>query len=212
MNQNNINTKGYWEKKWRKRSEGGWVKNKFRYRFLSYFAPKFMLSSRPKKKYYLGVARLVEGKFCDLGCGIGVTGGIYSATTGNQSFGMDHSFEGVVVGQNEAKRFGARCRFVVGDIYRVGIKSDFFDTVYMGQILEHLDDDKSAMSEAIRILKPGGKLIISVPTEHMPDDPEHINVYTVEKLKKMFSDFGIMNIAFHDIDKKRYVVSGNRAQ
>lgn len=214
MEQYNINTRKYWEEKWEKINKGGWIKNKFRYQLLSFFTPTHALLTKPKKKYYLSIAKLVEGRFCDLGCGIGVTGGIYSVLTGNESFGLDHSLEGCKVGRKEAKKFRVPCRFMVGDIYRVGVKSNYFDTVYMGQILEHLDDDMSALREAIRLLRPGGKLIISVPTEHMPDDPEHINVYTSEKLRNMLVASGISDITFHDMDmdkkKKRYVVSGRR--
>lgn len=211
MNKTNINTRSYWEGKWGKRGKRAWVSKKPLYQWLSIFAPRFMLTFKPRKRYYLGVAKLGEGKFCDLGCGSGAAGGMYSVLSGNQSFGMDYSLEGIRIGREEARRVSASCRFLVGDVSHVGIKSDYFDTVYLGQVLEHLSDDRAALAEAIRIVKPSGKLIISVPTEHMPDNPEHINIYTADKLEKMLSDFGIAEIIFHDIDKNRYVVSGRKA-
>ena len=87
----NINTRSYWEEQWKNRSKKGWIKKKLRYQFLSLFAPRYVLTSKPRSRYYLGVAKLAKGSFCDLGCGMGVTGGVYSALTGNQSFGMDYS-------------------------------------------------------------------------------------------------------------------------
>lgn len=207
MKQYNINTCDYWEEKWQNQSNNGWIKNKIWYRLLSLFFPRYIITTKPKRKYYLGVAKLIEGKFCDLGCGIGVTGGLYSILTGNNCFGMDYSLEGLKIAKKEAKRFGSHCDYFVGNIYHIGIKSNYFDTVYIGQVLEHLEDNNAALSEAMRILRQGGKLIISVPSEHAPDNLEHINSYYPEKIKKMLLECGCINISFHDIDEKRYVVS-----
>lgn len=206
----NINTKKYWQEMWVKRGRKGWVKNKLRYKVLSCLFPRYTLTTKPKRKYYLAVAKLVEGKFCDLGCGIGITCGIYAALTGNISFGMDYSLEGTAVGCKEAKRFKVPWFFFVSDILNIGVKTGYFDTVYLGQVMEHLDNDSAALSEALRILKPGGKLIISVPTEYMPDIYEHVNTYTSEKLKEMLLDVGIVDVSFYDIDKTRYIVSGRK--
>ena len=120
---------------------------------------------------------------------------------------MDYSLEGLKIAKKEAKRFGSHCDYFVGNIYHIGIKSNYFDTVYIGQVLEHLEDNNAALSEAMRILRQGGKLIISVPSEHAPDNLEHINSYYPEKIKKMLLECGCINISFHDIDEKRYVVS-----
>lgn len=203
----NINSKEYWEEEWSERNEGGWISSKLRYQLLAQIAPRYVLATKPKKKYYTHVARLVEGKFCDLACGLGITGGIYSVLTGGKTFGVDHSLEGVKFGRDEAGRFGAKCCFSVGDLYHLGIKNNYFDTVYMGQVLEHLTDERGALAEGVRILKNGGKLIISVPKEDRPYNPEHINIYTKESLSHLLSEFGAEKFEFHDVDPRRYVVS-----
>jgi len=45
------------------------------------------------------------------------------------------------------------------DIYN----TNFFDFVLCSHVLEHIDEDKKAMSEIYRILKPGGHALIMVP-------------------------------------------------
>lgn len=46
---------------------------------------------------------------------------------------------------------------------RLHYESNTFDYVVMGQLLEHLDDPAKYLKEAIRVLKVGGVLAVSVP-------------------------------------------------
>jgi ubiquinone/menaquinone biosynthesis C-methylase UbiE len=57
-------------------------------------------------------------------------------------------------------------RFVCGDATRMEFPSESFDAVTMFDVLEHVPDDKKATSEVLRVLKPGGYVLISVPNEH----------------------------------------------
>ena len=41
--------------------------------------------------------------------------------------------------------------------------SESFDTVLMVNVLEHIEDDRKALANLLRILKPGGNLLIFVP-------------------------------------------------
>jgi SAM-dependent methyltransferase len=43
------------------------------------------------------------------------------------------------------------------------LPEDSFDAVLMLDVLEHLDDDLTALSEAQRVLRPGGALVVTVP-------------------------------------------------
>ena len=42
-------------------------------------------------------------------------------------------------------------------------KSDYYDVVCMFQVLEHIYDVKNFLENSIKVLKPGGKLVIGVP-------------------------------------------------
>lgn len=57
-----------------------------------------------------------------------------------------------------------RWRLFQGDIQeRIPFESEFFDIVICEQVMEHLDDPSSAMSEIGRVLTPGGLLVMGVP-------------------------------------------------
>jgi SAM-dependent methyltransferase len=57
-------------------------------------------------------------------------------------------------------------RFVCGDATRLEFPSESFDAVTMFDVIEHVPDDHKAMAEVLRVLKPGGSVMISVPNEN----------------------------------------------
>lgn len=50
------------------------------------------------------------------------------------------------------------------DITDIQFEDNRFDRIICSHVLEHIEDDTKAMSELYRILKPGGKALIAVPT------------------------------------------------
>ncbi|MGC1306850.1 MAG: class I SAM-dependent methyltransferase [Phormidesmis sp.] len=56
--------------------------------------------------------------------------------------------------------------FVCGDATQLPFESDSFDAVTMFDVLEHIPDHKKAISEALRVLRSGGMLLISTPNEN----------------------------------------------
>jgi SAM-dependent methyltransferase len=59
-----------------------------------------------------------------------------------------------------------RIRFVCGDATALPFENQSFDAVTMFDLLEHVPDDRKAVSEALRVLRPGGFLLISTPNEN----------------------------------------------
>ncbi len=93
----------------------------------------------------------------DLGCG---TGG---------SFRLLRRF-GQVVGLDaapDALAFARQKRLdvplVLGDAQKLPFVADRFDIVAVLDVLEHLPDDRQALKEIWRVLKPGGVVLFSVP-------------------------------------------------
>lgn len=53
--------------------------------------------------------------------------------------------------------------FAASDAQRLPFKDGVFDKVVCTEVLEHVPDHRAALSELIRVLKPGGLLAVSVP-------------------------------------------------
>ena len=67
-----------------------------------------------------------------------------------------------------AERFGGVLR---GDVTRLPFEDNTFDCIVTSEVLEHIQNDVTAISEFHRVLKPGGTLAATVPTWF----PEKIN-------------------------------------
>ncbi|NUM47374.1 MAG: class I SAM-dependent methyltransferase, partial [Anaerolineales bacterium] len=80
---------------------------------------------------------------------------------------------------------------IVADIQNMkNVESDKFDTIICTQVLEHVPNPFSAVDELYRILRPGGRLFITVPflnNYHMePDDYWRFTEYALAFLLKNF--------------------------
>ncbi len=68
-----------------------------------------------------------------------------------------------------------------------GIPSESFDYVISFQVIEHIRRDKAAIEELHRVLRPGGKLIISTPNRLMSltRNPWHVREYTADEFSRL---------------------------
>ena len=55
--------------------------------------------------------------------------------------------------------------FVCADATSLPFPNDTFDAVTMFDVLEHIQDDAAAVKEALRVLRPGGFLLVTSPNE-----------------------------------------------
>lgn len=97
---------------------------------------------------------------------------------------------------------GLRAR--LGDICDAGHEDGAFDAVCMLEVLEHIPDCDRALAEACRIARQA--VFLSVPSK--PDDnPEHIHLFTKERLTAMFAENGIPKPRFHSVRNHHVVLA-----
>jgi 2-polyprenyl-3-methyl-5-hydroxy-6-metoxy-1,4-benzoquinol methylase len=139
---------------------------------------------------YKLIARHCKSDVLDIGCGIGELGR-YLTSTGNLGYvGLDTS--GKV--------------HIQGSVYQLPIRSDSFDTVVLSEILEHLENPKEALSEAVRISKR--RVVISVPNpwslnqltsvffrKHNLLEPNHINLFGDNEITRLAFRCGLTVMA-----------------
>lgn len=69
----------------------------------------------------------------------------------------------------------------VGTVEKLPFPDNFFDYVLCTDVLEHLKNDQKAISELIRVLRKGGRLIVTVPTKNFPFFYDPVN-YVLNRL------------------------------
>ena len=84
---------------------------------------------------------------------------------------------------------------VVGDAQRLCFAKEKFSIVLCSEVLEHVADDRLALSELFRVLKPHGALVLTVPVHayFWGGDDEfvgHHRRYNVDSLKELVEGAG----------------------
>jgi SAM-dependent methyltransferase len=89
-----------------------------------------------------------------------------------------------------------------GDALRLPFPDATFDVVIASEVLEHLWDDERAISELVRVLKPGGRMAVTVPTRwpervcwsldyRYHDNPgSHVRIYRQHELEQKLEAAG----------------------
>ena len=112
----------------------------------------------------------LEGqRILDLGCGVG-TCAIEYGMRGNQTIGVDYTFQAVQAGQELSRSKGlAATNFCVGDVSTLPFHNHTFDGIIASDIFEHLVPEvlDRTVGECARVLKPGGRLyVMTWPTRY----------------------------------------------
>ena len=96
-------------------------------------------------------------KVLDLGCGNGwATRLIAQANAGVQAIGVDSSPK-MIARADELHSFTIRSRYDYGSIEALEFKDGEFDRIFSMEAVYYVDDLEKTLSEAFRVLKPGGK-------------------------------------------------------
>jgi SAM-dependent methyltransferase len=90
------------------------------------------------------------------------------------------------------RRSDARNRDAVGSVTELPLEDRSIDWILCTEVIEHVDDDRTAACELGRVLKPGGFALVSVPTPPAPHDPEHVREgYKLEGLSEVLAQGGL---------------------
>jgi SAM-dependent methyltransferase len=102
----------------------------------------------------------LKGKLVlDAGCGMGRFAEIVQRY-GGEYVGMDYSFAVDAAAANAAHL--ANAHFVQGNIFQLPFADNTFDLVFSLGVLHHTPDPRKAFASLPRVLKPGGRLSITV--------------------------------------------------
>lgn len=76
----------------------------------------------------------------------------------------------------KAKANSKNATFLLMSAENLAFKENTFDVILMIEVLEHINNDEKTLEEVFRIIKPGGKLIVTVPNKFFPFETHAIRV------------------------------------
>ncbi|MDX1666491.1 MAG: methyltransferase domain-containing protein [Saprospiraceae bacterium] len=188
------------------------------YRFLSIFYDKLvnpLFWTEDMRERSLQLARLDEGKnlkVADVGSGTGfTTEGIARVVDPGQITCVDQSPHQMA--RAKQKKVLSACRFILGDAENLPLETDSFDRYVSAGSIEYWPNPQKGVTEAYRILKPGGIALLIGPLE-----PEHgmarflANVWMLfppeEDYRKWFERAGFVDIETRYIRPQWYERKG----
>lgn len=144
----------------------------------------------PRVGWGLDIAKEIGAKhILDLGCldGSNILTLLNNLPDGTQGTGVDLSKDGIILADKRASLHGFPAIFIQASIeeYLKATDDETFDMVCLFEVIEHVKDPDAVVAEIKRVLKPGGKLLVSTPDFEAPtygkDDEQnkcHIRLYT----------------------------------
>lgn len=144
----------------------------------------------------------------DVGCGDG-RHVAEAARRGCFAVGVD--YDAAELAAARARLGASPADLVVGDATHLPFRDAAFDAVICTETLEHLPDDKSAIGEIARLLRPGGRLLGAVPSHftelafwrlsrgYWQTQGGHVRIYRPRALMRQLAAAGLM------VSEVRYV-------
>ncbi len=138
----------------------------------------------------------------DIGCSWG-RWSLASARAGYKPIGIDPSLGAVMAARRIARQLNLPFEGVVGDARYLPFRPKTFDAIFSYSVLQHFakNDARSALDEASRVLRPGGKVLIQLASAYGARSLQHqirrrfrepenfeVRYWTPRQLKGAFRD------------------------
>lgn len=157
-----------------------------------------------------------DSRILDIGCGSGRHTAAAAALPVAASVGVDtcpadlkKAVERLELHQNLGATAAGIWAFASADARQIPFGDQVFDGVVCSEVLEHIPDHHRAASEAVRVLRPGGWLVVSVPRfwpekicwwlsrEYANSEGGHIRIYKTTELIDLLTSCGLCVTDIH---------------
>jgi len=143
-----------------------------------------------------------KARALEAGCGFGQWAFLIGEEC--QVVGIDIARKAIKTAQDYAtKKKIKNCHFYCADLKAIPFKNDYFDYIFSFGVIEHFQDPSEVLSGFYRVLKPKGRVFISVPniySFHTITRPVtqalglwkfgYERSYSIGSLKKLLNSFG----------------------
>ncbi len=175
-----------------------------------------MLDSEQRQKWLRAddlikeMAGITVGMTCvDLGCGTGAISFPLASAVGNEGrvYAVDNDAK--AIGRIKEKGPPSNLIPVLKDAVQTGLESEIADFCFMVLILHEVEQPNRVMAEALRLLKPGGKVLV-MEWRDEPDTPgpPHSERIPKEQMERLFTQAGLFSYTYTEWSRSHYVATG----
>ncbi len=148
------------------------------------------------ERYRFAARHARPGRLLDLACGVGYGTRLLAdeARGLEQAWGVDLSPEAVAYARSH---YGGRgVEFAAADALAFRDPAGF-DTIVSLETVEHVPDPARLVSHLVSLLRPGGRLIASVPTTPSVDvNPHHCHDFSERSFRRLFAGHPLREQAY----------------
>ena len=128
---------------------------------------------------YHRAAELVEGDILEIGTGMGY-GVEVIAPKATRYISIDKELPAQINQLENVEYYDM-------EVPPIGFENCSFDAVVSFQVIEHIEEDIDCVREVARVLRPGGKFVVSTPNAPMSltRNPWHVREYNADELRNL---------------------------
>jgi ubiquinone/menaquinone biosynthesis C-methylase UbiE len=151
-------------------------------------------------------------KILEVGCGRGFILNILSTLSEAEFHGIDIAKDHLSIAKKQLK--GRNVKVKYASAYELPYPDGSFDKIVSTEVLEHLEHEDKALGEMWRVLKPGGRLVMTVPNKYYPFLWDPINktletVFGTHIKKGLFSGIWAHHVRLYDREMLTNVLKRN---
>ena len=98
----------------------------------------------------------------------------------------------------EPDKVRARARLIHGDFIESRPVTGLFDTIVLGEILEHLHDPAALLNRSLEYLRPGGRVVITTPFGLHPHEDHHQTFCLTDVIELLKSSLALEHMSVED--------------
>lgn len=140
----------------------------------------------------------IMGKCGDLGCNHGACSLLLLDFKVESIHGFDINIKALEVAYNSALKIGSDIpiNFMCANLCKMSMEDNYFDFLMSFHTLEHIypKDADEFVSEAFRVLKENGHILIAIPYDHAYPDDHHVAFYVEDSIKELFEKHGFVTV------------------
>ena len=167
------------------------------YHWQNYFGGLFKIDCFLRGRYDLVISFLKKwgatsaSRVLEVGCGDGALSGLIYKSFGCELTGLEPSADGIRYCQEMFDKYHFQGNFAISEGYSFQSPDNHYDFVVLADVIEHLQHPDRMLDEIKRVLRPGGKAIITTPirTSECPEDKMHVHEFYPDELVGLCSRY-----------------------